>query len=365
MTFHNTGGSAPLRLPQLRVAVNSRCGRACFYCRPSGEGLVTDPLQSLTADNVLLITSLYAEFGGQFIKLTGGDPALWSPLLETVARLKRLPGLRQVEVISRHPRIGDLAPALAGAGVDVINISLDTLQPSRHRRITGIDDLAAVLDALRTCARSVARCKVNTVVMRGVNDDELEDLVAFCEGAGIATLKLLDVIRDLDSGGESFAGRLQFVGATAVRDLYVPLWDVAERFRDRAVRTHTATQGGLGHPMTVLVLESGLELVFKDHLAGAWYGPICRGCRHYPCHDALMALRLTADLRLQFCLLGDEFSLDMRPHLDAGPWAVRHVLGEALRVYDAATFHAPSAPADTPHQQAAGGQRVCLTTVQR
>lgn len=356
---------SPQRLPQLRIAVNSRCGRACFYCRPSGEGLATDSSLALTAEEVLLIADLYTDFGGQFVKLTGGDPALWEPLPETVTRLKQLPGLREVEVISRHPRIGELAPALAEGGVDVINVSLDTLQVSRHRRITGVDDLAAVLGALCACARSVARCKVNTVVMRGVNDDELEELVAFCESAGVATLKFLDVIRDLDSGGESFAGRLQHAGATRVRDLYFPMQEVAARFRGRAVGTRTLTQGGLGHPMTSLVLSSGLELVFKDHLAGAWYGPICRGCRHYPCHDALMALRITADLRLQYCLLGDEFSLDLRPHLNAGASAVRRVLGEALQVYDAAAFHAPSTQTETGVQQAAGGQRICLATVQQ
>jgi cyclic pyranopterin phosphate synthase len=290
---------------------------------------------------------MFCELGGEFIKLTGGDPSLWEPIVPTVAGLKKMPGLRGVEVISRHPRIGTLASPLVNAGADVINISIDTLRADRHHQITGINDLDAVLEAARVCSKSGAKCKINTVVMRGVNDDELEDLVTFCEQNKIASIKFLDVIGDIDAGTESFAQRLRVVGREAVDSLYVPLQGFVDQFRTRAVRSFIAGQGGLGHPMIVLVLESGLQLIFKDHLAGAWYGSICQGCRHYPCHDALMALRVSADLRLQFCLLGDEFSIDLRPSLEAGPRSVCNTIAAALDVYDHAAFRGPSTPFNT------------------
>jgi cyclic pyranopterin phosphate synthase len=324
-------------LPQLRVTVNSRCGRACFFCRPSGESIAVGGHVDLNPDDLLAVVRGFAGYGLREVKLTGGDPALWAPLVETVRRLKVEAGLDHVEVISRHPRIGKLAPALTAAGADLVNVSLDTLKPGLHHEITGVDDLDEVLEAVRSCARQALACKVNTVVMAGVNDGEVDDLIAFCEAAGVRTLKLLDVIQDLDDGGESFARRLARLRAARLRDLYLPLGPVAERLRRRAVAEEGRTQGSLGHPMTVLRLASGLEVVVKDHRAGAWYGSICRSCRHYPCHDALMAVRLTADLRLQFCLLREDVAVDVRPLLRE-PAALAERIGEVLDVYRSARF---------------------------
>jgi cyclic pyranopterin phosphate synthase len=325
------------QLPQLRVTVNSRCGRACFFCRPSGESIAVGGHVDLDPDDLLAVVRAFTGHGLRDVKLTGGDPALWQPLVDTVRRLKDEAGLDHVEVISRHPRIGQLVPTLTEAGADLINVSLDTLKPGLHHEITGVDDLNEVLEAVRSCARHVPACKVNTVVMAGVNDGEIDDLVAFCEDAGVRTIKLLDVIRDLDDGGESFARRLARLRAARLRDLYLPLGPVAERIRRRAVAHEVRTQGALGHPMTVLRLASGLEVVVKDHQAGAWYGSICRSCRYYPCHDALMAVRLTADLRLQFCLLREDVAVDVRPLLRE-PAALAKRVGEVLDVYRSATF---------------------------
>lgn len=141
--------------PQARVTVNSRCGRACFYCRPSGEGLPTAPRAELTSDFVVAICSALRDLGIRDFKLTGGDPALWPPLVECVRRLKTEANIPKLEVISRHPSIGELASALRDAGADVVNVSIDTLKPALHRQITGIDDLKGVVEALRACVARV------------------------------------------------------------------------------------------------------------------------------------------------------------------------------------------------------------------
>lgn len=332
-------------IPQLRVAVNSRCGRACFYCRPSGESLKTGADATLDADHLIAVATACAGHGMDGIKLTGGDPALWTPLVDTVRRLKTEAGLAEVQVISRHPRMGELAIGLASAGVDLVNFSVDTLVPDLHREVTGVDDLPAVLDAVKATVGSGLAVKVNMVVMAGVNDGEIDALIGFCEGAGVREIKLLDVIRDLDAGAESFAVRLGRVRGKRLRDLYVPLAPVVDRLRRRATASRIVGQGGLGHPMTALRMASGLEVVVKDHAAGAWYGTVCAGCPHFPCHDALMALRLTADLRLQFCLLRPDIAMDLAGPLAHGPEALRRTIAEALEVYGAARFEpAPSAP---------------------
>lgn len=327
------------RLPQLRVVVNSRCGRACFFCRPSGEAVPTMAGQELDIETVKVVVNAYVQFGGTFVKLTGGDPALWKDLVRCVAVLKKEVGVQQLHVISRHPRIGTLARRLATAGVDLINISLDTLKPELHQEITGIDDLPAMIKAVEQCVQTGLPVKINTVVMAGVNDLEIEDIIAFCERAGVASLKLLDTIGDLAAGRESFALRLKRLRNVTLSDLYCPLKPIAVKLKQRAIRTRILGQGGLGHPMLGITLPSGLEIIVKDHRAGAWYGNICSSCRYYPCHDALMALRLTADSRLQFCLLREDITIDLREQLAKGPRAVAAVLAHALKVYDQATFH--------------------------
>ncbi len=328
----------PERLPQFRVTVNSRCGRACFFCRPSGEAVATTAGEELTVADVLAVVAPLVERGLTSIKLTGGDPALWAPLEEAVAALRDA-GMSEIEVISRHPRIGERAGALAAAGVTQFNMSIDTLDAGLHRQICGIDDLAEVQSAMRACVATGVPVKINTVVMAGVNAGEVPDLAAWCENEGVATLKLLDVIRDLDAGGESFARRLAITrGGATVESLYVPLEEVAGGLRARAVVVESRSQGGLGHPMTVMTLASGFEVVLKDSRAGAWYGDVCSGCRFFPCHDALMALRLTADRRLQFCLLRDEISVPLAPILhDAA--RLERALDDALATYAGASFH--------------------------
>ena len=324
------------RLPQLRVAVNSRCQRACFYCRPSGESVSVRGRRELALGDLLAVGRAFVALGVTEVKLTGGDPALWRPLAQSVPALKAV-GFEGVEVISRHPRIGELAPELAAGGVDLINLSVDTLDPALHREITGVDDLRAVLEAVRRSAAAAPSCKVNVVVMRGVNEGEVDDLIAFCADAGVATVKLLDVIHDLDDGQESFGGRLARLRASTLQDLYVPLGEVCERLAVSAVCRTVRHQGGLGHPMTSLLMPEGIEVLIKDHTAGAWYGDVCRGCRHYPCHDALMAIRVTSDLRVQLCLLREDTAVSVG-HLLDDPSGLRRRLSRALSTYSSAEF---------------------------
>jgi GTP 3',8-cyclase len=330
-------------LPQFRVTLNSRCGRYCFFCRPSGEAIHTAADVELRLDDLLMVAMAVRRAGISSIKLTGGDPALYGPLEAAVDGLRTTALYKEVEVISRHPRIGERAAGLTEAGVTQFNMSLDTLDPQLHHEITGVNDHAAVLDALEAVVATGVPVKVNMVVMAGVNDDEIRALAAWCEDIGVHTLKLLDVIKDLDQGSESFAKRLAHKRGRTGADLYVPLQSITDQFATTAVSQTVRTQGGLGHPMTVLTMDSGFEVVVKDSTAGAWYGSVCQGCTFYPCHDALMALRLTADRRLQFCLLREDITVDLVPLLAAGT-SLDPTIADALRPYAMAEFH-PAAPA--------------------
>ncbi|MGA5266256.1 radical SAM protein [Streptomyces lydicamycinicus] len=337
-----------MRLPQVRVTVNSRCKRSCFYCRPSGEAVATESNAALDPDHLIAVATAVRAQGVDGIKLTGGDPALYEPLVDAVRRLRVEAGMREVEVISRHPRIGELAPALAEAGVTLFNVSLDTLDRELHREVCGVDDHAEVLAAIEACVATGVPVKVNVVVMSGINTSEIEQLVTFCEDAGVHSVKLLDIIKDLGEGTESFARRLEIKRGRKLDDLYVPLEDLAADLRGRAIDEQVVQQGGLGHPMTVLTMPSGTKVVIKDSTAGAWYGSVCRGCPLFPCHDALMALRLTADARLQFCLLREDVTVDLAPLLAQGDEAgLAGQVEAAFEMYGEAYFR----PGDATPQE--------------
>lgn len=331
-------GFGSVLLPQFRVTVNSRCGRNCFFCRPSGEGVSTPPNVDLTVEDLVQVAGVVREFGIDSIKLTGGDPALYPALEHAVTELRGVAGFKGVEVISRHPIIGRRARRLAEVGVTQFNISLDTLDPQLHYEITGKDDHDEVIDALRSVVATGVPVKVNMVVMAGVNDDEISALADWCASEGVRTLKLLDVIKDLDEGAESFARKLALKRSKVMSELYVPLETITSQLSAAAAEVTVRTQGGLGHPMTVLTMESGFEVVVKDSQAGAWYGDVCHGCPMFPCHDALMALRLTADARLQFCLLREDVVVDLMPTLRSGG-DLRPIIGRALETYAGAKFH--------------------------
>jgi len=337
-----------MRLPQVRVTVNSRCKRSCFYCRPSGEAVATEAQADLSPDALLEVATAVRAQGVTGIKLTGGDPALYEPLVEVVDRLCREAGFAEIEVISRHPRIGELAPALAEAGVTQFNVSLDTLDAGLHKEICGVADHAEVLAAIGACVATKVPVKVNVVVMSGINTHEIDGLISFCEEAGVDSVKLLDIIKDLGEGSESFARRLEIKRERQLPDLYVPLEELVGDLRMRAVDEQVVQQGGLGHPMTVFTMPSGTKVLVKDSNAGAWYGAVCRGCRHFPCHDALMALRVTADARLQFCLLREDVTVDLAPLLDKGDRAgLAAEVEAAFEMYAAAYFR----PGDATPQE--------------
>jgi cyclic pyranopterin phosphate synthase len=240
--------------------------------------------------------------------------------------------------------IGERAERLAARGVTQFNMSVDTLDKRLHHELCGVDDLPEMIGALQSCVKTRVPVKVNMVVMGGVNDDEVASLVGFCAMNGVRMLKLLDVITDLDKSSESFTRRLAIKRGKKLTELYVPLETFAEKFSAVAVNHEVRTQGALGHPMAVVTLPSGLEVMLKDSEAGAWYGSVCDGCPFFPCHDALMALRLTADLRLQFCLLRQDNTIDLSNALhDEGQLVT--LVGAALKPYASAEFRTPSANA--------------------
>ena len=143
--------------------------------------------------------------------------------------------------------------------------------------VCGLDDHAKLMSALEDCVATCVPTKVNVVAMKGVNDREIHDIIAHCERSGVAVVKLLDVIEDLDLGAESFSRRLKLTRGQQLSDLYMPVSEFLTAYHSE-VRVDLSTNGELGHPLLRADLDSGMTLLAKDSRVGAWYSSECGSC---------------------------------------------------------------------------------------
>lgn len=169
----------------LRVSVTDRCNLRCSYCMPEGqEFLEHDRL--LSFEEIATVAGLLVRHGVGKIRLTGGEPLLRRELPRLVALLKALPGAPRVVLTTNGMLLARHARALREAGLDRLNISLDTLRPERFLRIARRPGLEDVLAGIEACeAVGFRDTKLNTVVLGGVNDDELGELLAFSARHGL------------------------------------------------------------------------------------------------------------------------------------------------------------------------------------
>ncbi len=179
------GLGAPREISYLRVSVTDRCNLRCAYCMPEDQ-VFFDRSDLLTFEEIVATARVLVEHGVRKIRLTGGEPLVRRDLSKLVAMLKRLPGPPQVAMTTNAMLLGRQAGALRDAGLDRLNVSLDTLDPERFERMArrpGLPEALAGIDAALTAG--FGRTKINTVVMGGVNDDEIGDLLDFGAERGI------------------------------------------------------------------------------------------------------------------------------------------------------------------------------------
>ncbi|KAJ9528789.1 hypothetical protein QJQ45_000015 [Haematococcus lacustris] len=163
----------------LRISLTERCNLRCTYCMPA-EGVELTPAASLlTTQEIMRLARLFVEAGVRKVRLTGGEPTLRPDLTSLVTQLSALPGLACLAMTTNGITLARQLPALKAAGLTALNISLDTLQPERFMQLARRPGLPKVLRSLDTAlALGYDPVKVNVVVMRGVNDDELPDFVS-------------------------------------------------------------------------------------------------------------------------------------------------------------------------------------------
>jgi cyclic pyranopterin phosphate synthase len=184
----------------LRISVVDRCNLSCLYCMPYG-GAGVDPWGHLLSyEEIAELASCFAEMGIRKIRITGGEPLVRKQVWKLIAMLRDLPGIEELALSTNGVFLAEQAAELKKAGVQRLNISLDTLRPDRFKQIARIDRLAEVLGGIEAARESgFAPVKINTVLMKGINDGEILDLVRFAveRSLEIRFIELMPTNRDV------------------------------------------------------------------------------------------------------------------------------------------------------------------------
>ena len=163
----------------VRLSITDRCDFRCSYCMAE-EMAFLPRAQVLTLEECLRLASTFVDLGVTKLRVTGGEPLVRQNVVWLLERLAVLPGLKELVMTTNGSQLDRFAPALLAAGVKRLNISLDTLRAERFKAITRVGELAKVLRGLDAAqAAGFQRLKLNTVMMRGTNDDEFPEMVEF------------------------------------------------------------------------------------------------------------------------------------------------------------------------------------------
>ncbi len=277
------------RIEYIRLSVTDRCDLRCFYCLPEDHRDFETPDHWLTFEEIERVIGAFARLGVRRIRLTGGEPLVRRGITDLATRLHALPGVADLSLSTNATRLARMAQPLRAAGVSRINVSLDSLRPEVFKRITK-GRLDKVLDGLMAAkAAGFAPIKINMVVMRGINDGEVEDMVRFCLEHGF-TLRFIETMPVGDTGRRA-------------SDCYISLQTVRRRLAERYELLPGTSPGG-GPARYVRVAGSDLTIGFITPMSQHF----CETCNR---------VRLSADGTLYLCL-GQDHKFEFRPLLRAG-----------------------------------------------
>ncbi len=278
------------RIDYVRLSVTDRCDLRCTYCIPKDFKDFHEPEHWLTFDEIERVIRAFTELGVRRVRLTGGEPLARGKLAVLAARLGQLPHLDDLSLSTNATKLKKLALPLKQAGVSRINVSLDSLKPERYAEITGGGKLGNVLDGLMAAKAAGFRpIKINMVVMKGINDDEIADMVAFCIAQDF-TLRFIETMPMGDTGRDA-------------TDHYLDLQEVKRALaKQYALIPAVMPGGGPAHYLRVAGTE--LRIGFITPISQHF----CETCNR---------VRITVDGTLYTCL-GQENNVELRPLLRAG-----------------------------------------------
>ncbi|MGN6498182.1 MAG: GTP 3',8-cyclase MoaA [Tsuneonella sp.] len=321
------------RITYLRLSVTDRCDLRCSYCMP--EAMKFLPRKDvLTLEELHRLALGFIDRGINKIRITGGEPLVRRDVVDLFQALGRKlgNGLDELTLTTNGTQLAQHAEALARAGVRRVNVSLDTLDRDRFVALSRRDRLPQVLDGIAAAKEAGLKVKLNTVALRGTNEDEIPELIAWAHGEG-REITLIEVMPLGEIDGERV-------------EQYLPLTEVRERLERRWTLTPSSHRSG-GPARYFDVAETGGRLGLITPLTNNF----CDGCNR---------IRVTTTGQLYPCLGGGE-RVDLRAALRSPDPAAQlaRALDEAMRIKPAR--HAfridarGAAPAQPRHMSVTGG----------
>ena len=288
----------------LRISITDRCNERCLYCMPEGYKGWAQKADHLTADEVIRVAGAASAMGFRKFRLTGGEPTIRTDLLEIARGISSLKNADLLALSTNGTRLRALASPLKEAGVSSVNISLDALDPALYRKVTG-GDVSLVLTGIEAALQAgFARLKINCVLMRGVNENEIWPLILFASERKIPIrfIELMPLSHADVLNGKNFLSVDEVLSRLAQRDEVSPL---------------ESTHLGWGPARYYHLKKTGATVGF--------IGPIttpdfCASCNK---------IRLTADGKIRPCL-GRHNELDLLSVLRSEAGGVEEVLREAI-----------------------------------
>lgn len=322
------------KVSYLRVSVTDRCDFRCHYCM--AENMTFLPKKDLlTLEELDRLCRVFIEKGVRKLRLTGGEPLvrkniIW--LIETLSRHLHSGALEELTLTTNGSQMARFAPQLYDLGIRRVNISLDTLQPDRFKTITRWGNFDQVMGGIEAARKAGLAVKINTVALKGVNEDEIEAMIVWAHECGM-DFTLIETMPLGDIDGDR-------------TDQYLPLSTVRSRLLDRWTLEDIPYKTG-GPARYVEVKETGGRLGFITPLSHNF----CESCNR---------VRITCTGTLYMCL-GQDDAADLRRPLRASQEntllsaAIDEAIGRKPKGHDFSIDRRHNKPALTRHMSMTGG----------
>ena len=292
------------RLHHLRLSVTEACNFRCSYCLPHGGPPGPAPLP-LSVGEIRRLVSAFAALGVSHVRLTGGEPTLRQDVSEIVRAVAETPGVRRVAITTNGHRLARLAPGLRQAGLEAVNVSVDSLDAARFEQITGGAKLSTVVAGVEAAlAAKIPTVKVNAVLLRGFDGAELDRFLAWTRRAPV-TVRFIELMRT--AGNAAFFRAHHLAVSSIARELENRGWAALPRDPTEGPATT------FGHPA-----RAG-----KVGLIAPYAASFCAACNR---------VRVSAGGNLRLCLFGGA-EIPLRRHLDSddGRDALVRAISAAVR----------------------------------
>ncbi len=279
------------RISDLRISVTDRCNFRCFYCK-SADPMNYSGHDAMSLEEIARLARIFASLGIEKIRLTGGEPLLRSGIEKLVAEIAAIPGVRDVALTTNGWLLPEKAQALADAGLDRVNISMDAVDRAKFTEITRTPDaydkvIAGIAAARRAGLEPI---KVNAVLVRGMNDDQVEDFATFAREHQV----IVRFIEFMPLDADRHWTRDLVVTAEETRRRIHAVYPLEDFTRDTPSETARKYRFADGHGEIGLVAPVSL--------------PFCGACSR---------IRMTSDAKIRTCLFSTR-DHDLRPLFDRG-----------------------------------------------